>query len=73
MHSKGSHKQNQKTTHRIGENIYKWSNQQGINLQTIQTPHTAQLKKKKKNNQKMGRRSKQTFLQRKHTDVPHLP
>ena len=38
-----------------------------INLQNIQTDHAAQYKKRKPN-QKMGGRSKQTFLQRRHTD-----
>ena len=36
-----------------------------INLQNIQTAHTAQLKKK---NPKVGTRSKRTFLQRRHTE-----
>ena len=39
MHSKENHKQNEKTTYRMGENIFKWSDQQGINLQNIQTAH----------------------------------
>ena len=30
--NKGRHKQNEKTTERIVENIYKWCNQQGLNL-----------------------------------------
>ena len=64
MHSKGNHKQNKKTTYRIGENTSKQWDWQGINLQNIQT---AQYQK---NNpiKKMGRRPKQTFLQRIHTD-----
>ena len=33
-----------KTTHRMGEDICKWSNQQEINLQNIQTSHTTQSK-----------------------------
>ena len=37
MHIKGNHKQNEKTTHRMRENICKLSDQQGINLQNIQT------------------------------------
>ena len=45
MHSKGNHKQNKKATHRMGENICKQSNQQGINLQNIQTAHAAQEQK----------------------------
>ena len=47
------------------EIICKWSNWQGINLQSIQKAPVAQKKKKKKQpNQKMGGRPKQTFLQR---------
>ena len=50
LHSKGNYKQNKKTTHRIAENICKWSNQQGINFQNIRIPHKAlyqnNLKKK---------------------------
>ena len=68
MHSKGNHKQNKKTTHRMGENICKWCDWQGINLQNLQTAHIAQYQKNKQPNQKMGQRPKQTFLQRRHTD-----
>ena len=39
-------KQNVKTTHRVGENICKQSNRQGINLQNIQAAHAAQCQKK---------------------------
>ena len=53
LHSKVNCKQNEKTTLRMGENIYKQSNQQGINLQIIQT--TMQLKKKKKKSQTKNR------------------
>ena len=42
LHSKGNHKQNEKTTHRMGENVCKWSNGQGINLQNTPTAHGAQ-------------------------------
>ena len=41
---------------------------QGINLQTIQTTQPAQYQKNKQPNQKMGKRPKQTFLPRRHTD-----
>ena len=68
MHSKGNHKQDEKTTHRMRENIYKQSNGQGINLQKIQIAHASQYQKNKQRNQKMGRRPKQTFLQIRHTD-----
>ena len=47
MHSKGNQKQNEKTTQRIGENICKLNNQQGINLQNIQTTHAAQYQTNK--------------------------
>ena len=42
LHSKGNHKQNEKTTYGLGENICKRCNQQGLNFQTIQTAHTTQ-------------------------------
>ena len=47
MHSKGNHKQNEKTALRMGENICKRSDPQGINFQNIQTAHAAQYQKKK--------------------------
>ena len=48
------------------ENISKRCNHQEVNLQNIQRAHAD--KQKKKLNQKMGRRSKQTLFQRRHTD-----
>ena len=45
----------ERTTDKVGENVCKWSDWQGINLQNKQTAYAAQLKKK---TQKMGRRSK---------------
>ena len=51
-------KQNKKTTYRMGENICKQCDPQGINLQSIQTAHAAQYQKDKQPDQKMGRRSK---------------
>ena len=38
------------------------------NLQNIQAAHVAQYQKNKQSNQKMDQRTKQTFLQRRHTD-----
>ena len=55
LHSKGNQKQNEKTTHRMRENTCKQCNQQGINLQNIQTAHAALYEKNKQRNQKMGR------------------
>ena len=57
LHSKGNHQQNKKTTYRLGENICKQCNRQGINFQNIQTAHSTQQKNKQPN-QKMGRRPK---------------
>ena len=46
LHSKGNHKQNEKTTFRMGENICNQTNQQKINLLNIQIAHAAQYHKK---------------------------
>ena len=45
-----------KTALRTAENICKWSNYQGINLQNTQTAHAAQHQEIKPPNKKMGRR-----------------
>ena len=58
MYNKGNHKQNEKVTHRMGENICKWSNQQGITLQNIKTAKAAHYIYIKENNKKMDRRPK---------------
>ena len=68
LHSKRNHKQDEKTTLRMGENICKWSNWERINLQNLQAAHAAQYQKHKQPNPKMGRRPKKTFLQRRYTD-----
>ena len=39
-----------------------------INPQNIQAAHATQYQKNKQPNQKVGKRTKQTFLQRRHTD-----
>ena len=41
---------------------------QRINFQNIQAAHTTQCQKNKQPNQKVGKRAKQTFLQRRHAD-----
>ena len=68
MHNKGNYKQGEKTAFRMGENNSKQSNWQRINLKNIQAAHAAQFQKNEQPNQKMGQRTKQTFLQRRHTD-----
>ena len=70
LHSKGTYKQNKKTAYRMGENICKWCNWQRLNLQSIQRAHTTwqqQQQKTKQPNKRMGRRPKQTFIQRRNT------
>ena len=52
----------------MGENTCKQCDQQGINLQNIQTAPAALHPKNKQLNQKMSRGFKQTFLQKRHTD-----
>ena len=42
LHSKGNDKQSEKTAYRVGENICKWCNQQGLNFQNKQTASTIQ-------------------------------
>ena len=39
MYSKGNYKQNEKTTYRMGENICKQCDRQGLNLEKTQTAH----------------------------------
>ena len=77
MYGKGNHKQNQKKTHRMGENIGKQCEWQGLNFQNIETAPAAQYQKKKRKKErkekkatweKMGRKSKEKFLQQWHTD-----
>ena len=57
LHSKGNHKQDKKTTLRMGENICKQINGQRINLQNIQATHAAQYQEKKKTQSKNGQRA----------------
>ena len=64
---KGNYKQGKKTTLRMVENNSKQNNLQTINFQNIQAAHTIQYQKNKQSNEKVSKRTKQTFLQR-HTD-----
>ena len=50
----------------MGENNSKWNNWQRIHFHNIQAAHTTQYQKNKQPNQKVGKRPKQTFLQRRH-------
>ena len=68
LHSRGNYKQGEKTTLRMGENHNKWNNWERIHSQNIQAAHTTQYQKNKQSNQKVAKRPKKTFLQRRHTD-----
>ena len=57
LHSKRNRKQDEETTLGMGENICKWNNQHGINLQNIQTAYAAQYLKNKQTNQKNGQKN----------------
>ena len=70
LHSKGNHqssidghkrKQNEKTAYWMGENICKWSDQQGVNMLKIPRTHTTQYQEKKKNQKKWAEDLKRHF------------
>ena len=53
LHSKGNHKQSEKTTYGMGGNICKWCDRQGLNFQNVQTSYanknqTVQLRNEQK-------------------------
>ena len=52
----------------MGENNSKQRNWQRINNKNIQAANAAQYQENKWPNKKMGQGTKQTFLQRRHTD-----
>ena len=68
LHNKGNYKQGEKRALSLGENNNKGNNWQRINLQNIQVVHAAPYQKNEQPNQKVGKITKQTFLQRRHTD-----
>ena len=56
----------------MGKNNSKQSNRQRINLKYIQATPAVQLQENKQPNQKVGQRTKQTFLQRRHKKANKL-
>ena len=69
MHNERNYNPGEKAAFRMGENNSKGSNWQRFNLQNIQAGHAAQYQKNKlPNKKKIGQRTKQTFLYRRHTD-----
>ena len=65
LNSKGNCKQNEKTTYRLGENICKQCSQQEVNFQNVNSTYNSITTTKI---QKMSKKPKQTFLQRRCTD-----
>ena len=57
LYSKGNHKQNEKTIYRMGKNICKRCDWQGLNFQNIQTAHTTQQQKKQTTQSKNGQKT----------------
>ena len=52
----------------MGENSGKGNKWQRINFQNIQAAHTTQYQENQQPNQKVGKRPRHTFIQRRHTD-----
>ena len=67
--NEGNYKQCENKALRMGKNNSKQNKSQRINLQNKQAAHEAQYQKNEQPNHKMGKRPKQIFLQRRHTDV----
>ena len=42
MHSKGNHQQNKKANYHTGEDICKWYDQKGVNIQNVKISHATQ-------------------------------
>ena len=68
MHNKGSYKQGEKKAFRMGEINSKCVTDKELIWKIYQATPAAQFQKNKWPKQKMGQRTKQTFLQRRHTD-----
>ena len=64
MHNEGNYKVKRQPSEWEG----KIAKEATDNLKNIQAAHAAQYQKNKRPNQKMGQRTKRTFLQRRHTD-----
>ena len=65
MHSKGNYKQNEKTTYRRGKND---ATDKGLISKIYKQRMQPNIQETKQPNQKMGRGSKQMFLQGRHTE-----
>ena len=68
MHSKGNYKQGEKTTSEWEKIIGNGTTDKRLISKIYKQLMQLTTRKKQKPNQKMGRKPKQTFLQRRHTD-----
>ena len=68
MDNEGNYKQGEKTAFRWEKIIANEVTDKELISKNIQATPTAQFQKNKRPNQKMDQRTKQTFLQRRHTD-----
>ena len=57
LHTKRNHKQKEKTTYGLRENIFKWCDRQGLNFQSIKTAHTTEKQKKQTAQSKNGQKT----------------
>ena len=73
MHNKGNYKQGEKTALRMEKIMANETTDKRIHLQNIQAANAAQYQKNEQPNQKVGKRTKQTFLQKdKQTANKHM-
>ena len=68
LHSKGNHKLNEKTIHRLGENICKQWDWRGLNFQNIKTAHATQQQQQQQQKKKLADLNRHLFLQIRHTN-----
>ena len=68
MHNKGKYKQGEKTAFRMGEIIANETTDKELISKIYKPAHKAQYQKNEQCNQKVGKRTKQIVLQRRHTD-----
>ena len=57
LHSKGNHKQNEKTTYGMGENIHKQSDQKGLTSKIYKHLIQLNIKKKSQMESKSGQKT----------------